>query len=84
MSPSTAILLADFLSVVSWIIIARVLLSWVVRDPANPIVRVIGTLTDPLMRPLSRFLTVGGIDLSPIAVLFLINMAKRALLSGAA
>lgn len=80
MSPQTAGMLSGFLSLVSWIVIVRVLLSWVVRDPANPLVRLLGTLTDPWMRPLSRVMTFGGLDLSPMVVILGINFLKRLIL----
>lgn len=79
MSPELAAMLARFLDLVFWVVIVRVLLSWVVRDPANPLVRFFGTLTDPWMRPLSRHLTFGGIDLSPMVVLIAIRALQRGL-----
>ncbi len=53
-----------------WIVIARAILSWVNPDPANPIVRIIYNITDPVMDRIRRFLPVsfGGIDFSPIVV----------------
>lgn len=83
MSPQTAQLLSGFLTLVYWIVIARVLLSWVVRDPSNPLVRLLGTLTDPLMRPLSRVMTFGGLDLSPMVVIVGINLLRRVILQSA-
>jgi len=83
MSPSFAVMLAQFLNVVSWIVLIRVLLSWVIQDPSNPIFRFFSTLTDPILRPLSRFLTFGGLDLSPIVVFLIIRMIQQALLASA-
>ena len=53
-----------------WVIIARVVISWVNADPYNPIVRAIASITDPVLYRIRRSLplVVGGIDLSPIAV----------------
>jgi len=81
MNPQVALMLAHFLQLVSAVVFVRVILSWVVRDPANPIVRIVSTLTDPWMRPLSRHLTFGGLDLSPLVVLLLIGMLRRGLLA---
>lgn len=83
MSPQTAQLVAGFLNLVFWIILARVLLSWFVRDPSNPLVRFLGGLTDPLLQPLSRVLTFGGMDFSPMVVLFGLRIVQRAILQGA-
>ena len=61
-----------------WIILAMVIMSWLIAfgivNRSNPYVRQIGyaldRLTDPLLRPLRRFLPdLGGIDISPIILL---------------
>jgi YggT family protein len=53
-----------------WVIIARVVISWVNADPYNPIVRAIVNVTEPVLYRIRRFLPVfvGGIDFSPIVV----------------
>ena len=53
-----------------WVIIARVVISWVNADPYNPIVRAIASVTEPVLYRVRRSLPVvaGGIDLSPIVV----------------
>lgn len=83
MSPQFAIMLAQFLQLVWWVVFVRVILSWVIRDPANPLYRFVATLTDPWMRPLSRHLTFGGLDLSPLVVMLLIGMVRKGLLVSA-
>ncbi len=70
-----------FLEILKWIILARVLLSWLpmfgVRiDSYNPIIRFIYRLTDPILRPLQRYSRVGMIDLSPIIAFFLISVIQ--------
>ena len=50
-------------------VIIRVILSWVNPEPRNPMVRLLDTLTDPVMAPVQRRLPpIGGLDLSPVAV----------------
>jgi YggT family protein len=53
-----------------WILIARVVVSWVNADPYNPIVRAIIGATEPLLYRIRRSLPVfaGGIDFSPLVV----------------
>ena len=53
-----------------WILIARVVISWVNADPYNPIVRAIISVTEPLLYRIRRSLPVfaGGIDFSPLIV----------------
>jgi YggT family protein len=59
-----------------WIIFVRALVSWVSPDPRNPIVRALGVLTEPALRPFRRLVPparTGGLDLSPVfAFLFLL------------
>lgn len=58
------------LQIYSWIVIARVVISWVNADPYNPIVRAIYSMTEPVLDRIRRALPVfaGGIDFSPIVV----------------
>jgi YggT family protein len=53
-----------------WILLCRVLISWVNADPYNPIVRFLYVATDPILAPVRRALPVyaGGLDLSPVIV----------------
>jgi len=55
------------------LIIIAVILSFVQVDPYNPIVQLINRLTNPplqFVRQKLPFLVIGGIDLSPIVVIF--------------
>jgi YggT family protein len=51
-----------------WILLGRVLISWVNADPSNPIVRFLYAVTEPALAPLRRVLPIyaGGLDLSPV------------------
>ncbi len=66
-------LLNSVLWLYQWIVIVAVVLSWVQADPWNPIVRTIRMLTEPVFHWLRQrfpFLVMGGLDLSPLVVLF--------------
>lgn len=65
-----AVVLEYVLQIYSWIVIARVVISWVNADPYNPIVRAIYSMTEPVLSRIRRALPVygGGIDFSPIVV----------------
>lgn len=66
-----------FLNALLWIIIIRVILSWLNPDYRQPIVSLIYQLSEPVMRPARNLIpAVGGFDLSPIAVLVLIQLSK--------
>jgi len=64
---------ADAARMTTWVflgaIFARVILSWVAPYARNPVASVLVALTEPLMRPIRRWLpAMGGLDLSPAAV----------------
>ncbi len=64
--------LIDFvLTVYTWIIIGRVIISWVNADPYNPIVRFLYEATEPLLSRIRRILplSMGGIDFSPLILI---------------
>ena len=68
------------LTLLFWAIFLRAILSWVQPNPYNPIVRFIDRVTDPILRPLQRHLpNLGGIDLSPLVAMLLIEAAKMLL-----
>jgi len=62
------------LQIYLWMIIARVVLSWVSPDPYNPIVRVLYRSTDPILYWVRRKVPIsfGGIDFSPMLVILAI------------
>jgi YggT family protein len=68
-----------------WILLGRVVISWVNADPANPIVRFLYAATEPVLERARRLLPLqaGGFDLSPIivwiAVIFLQRFIVRSL-----
>lgn len=65
------------LDYIFWAILIRVLLSWVAPDPYNPFVQIMTQLTEPVMAPARRLLPpMGGFDLSPILILFLIQFLE--------
>ncbi len=68
----------SILSLYKWVIIIGALLSWVQPDPYNPIVQMIYRLTQPAYNLLQRFIPTvfGGMDLSPIILIFAIQFLE--------
>ena len=63
-------------------ILARVLLSWIPLDRDNAVVRIVYEATEPILGPIRRVLPpLGGLDLSPIVALVLIQVLQRVLLT---
>ena len=66
----------------SFILLARVLLSWVQLDPGNPIVRIIYQLTEPLLAPIRRILPQSGMmDFSPIVAFIALIIAEQVVIT---
>ncbi|MGA1869825.1 MAG: YggT family protein [bacterium] len=61
-----------------FLILIRIILSWVPHNSANPLIYKLYKITDPfldLFRPLP--LQFGGIDFSPIVALIVLGMIER-------
>ncbi|HUV94027.1 MAG TPA: YggT family protein [Anaerolineae bacterium] len=62
-------------------IFARILLSWMPVDRGNRLVRIVYEITEPMLGPIRRVVpTLGGLDLSPMIAIILIQVAERALI----
>lgn len=70
-------LLMAILQVYSWLIVARVVLSWLNPQPRNEFLLMVIRLTEPLLGPLRRLIPLRGIDLSPILAWLLIQILMR-------
>ena len=68
--------------VYEFLIFIRVLLSWVNINPNHPLVRILYSLTDPLLKPIQRLIPpIGGtIDISPAVALILLYIVQRVLI----
>ena len=72
-----ALIVDQGLHIYSWIIIISALLTWVNPDPYNPIVRFLYSITEPVYRPIRRYVNLGiGFDISPIIVLLAIYFLR--------
>lgn len=79
-------LLLFLLEVYFWIIIIEVVVSWLIvfeviniRNPqAANLVKLLRRATDPVMQPIRKYVPpIGGIDLTPIIVIFGIFLLER-------
>ena len=60
------------------IIIIRAVQSWMTVDQRNPMVRLLASLTEPILGPVRSLTTFGTLDLSPIVVILIIELIVRA------
>jgi YggT family protein len=74
------------LDIYTFIIIAQVVISWLVafgvlnmgNPQATKLMELLGRATDPVMKPIRRFIPpLGGIDVTPIIVIFGIMLLER-------
>ena len=66
------------LNLVIWLTLIQAILSWV--NPLAPVMPVLRTLTDPMLEPIRRIMpNLGGVDLSPLVLLILAQVALMVL-----
>lgn len=73
-----ASIIINIIFIYKWVIIIGAILSWVNPDPYNPIVQMIYRLTEPAYTFVRRFIPTvfGGLDLSPLIVIFALQFLE--------
>jgi YggT family protein len=71
------------IELMEWLIIARVLLSWVNVGPNNQIAAFIYEMTEPILKPIRSAMPRGSIplDFSPVIAIILLEFLQRFILS---
>lgn len=65
-----------------YIIIARVILSFVKHDPQQVVIKFIYEVTTPIMRPFQKLIpSAGGIDFSPIIIVLALELARKLIIN---
>lgn len=74
---AVAELLSQLINIYLFGIVVLVVLSWVAPQTHHPVASLLRSLTSPLLLPAQRLLPpIGGIDLSPVAVLVLLQLSS--------
>jgi YggT family protein len=69
--------LARLIDLYSLVVLVAVILSWVPLDRRNPLVTIAQGLTEPVLAPIRKVLPpMGGLDLSPVALLIALQILK--------
>jgi YggT family protein len=67
-----------FLNLIVFLILARAIMSWIVRDLSNPIAAFIFQVTEPLLMPfraiINRLGYQGMMDFSPIMLIITVQL----------
>ncbi|MEM7207986.1 MAG: YggT family protein [Pseudomonadota bacterium] len=70
-------LLALFFNIFFFAIIIQAVISWINPGSYNPVSGLLDSITGPLLRPIRGFVKpVGGLDLSPLVALILLQVVK--------
>lgn len=71
------------IELMQWLIIGRVLLSWVNVGPNNRIAAFIYEITEPVLKPIRNLIHKGAspLDFSPIVAIILLMLVERFLLT---
>ena len=84
MNPYVAQFTSTFLTILTWAIVARALLSFLPIDQGSTIYQVLFRITEPVIDPIRRVLpSTGMLDLSPLAAI-LVLIALQWTVSGLA
>lgn len=68
----------------TWLIIIRAVVSWTQPDPGNPLIQLLVRVTEPILKPLRTLVPpskLGGIDLTPILAIIVIQIVRYLLLA---
>lgn len=85
-----AFLILQVLNIYEFVVIAAVIVSWLTafnvinqyNNFVRTVLRLLIALTEPVFRPIRRIIPpVGGLDLSPLVVILLIETIKYAMTS---
>jgi len=70
-----------FFQILWWLVIARIVLSWVPNPPDNQFMRLLYQVTDPILTPFQRLIPpIGMIDISPMVALFALQLIRNLVL----
>ena len=79
---SLALMVSIIFSILYFVLVVRIIISWVGADPYNEITRIIYSVTDPLLMPFKALpLQVGMIDFSPILAFLVLAFLRSFILN---
>ena len=67
--------------ILTYIIFIRVILSWFSHNPYQPVIKLIYQISDTILSPIRSIVSpIGGVDISPIIAIFMIQLIKNIIL----
>ena len=74
---------SSLVSLYKWVVVIRVLISWINPDPYNPIVQFLRGVTDPALDAMRRFVPQfmwsTGLDFTPLLLIIMLQVVVMAL-----
>lgn len=73
----------DYLfQILNILLLIRVIISWVPHDMYHPIIQLLYTITDPILKPFQNLIPAHkiGVDFSPIIAFMVLGLVKSVLL----
>lgn len=83
-------ILVNIVNALFWIfyvmLFASIILSWVRPSPYHPfwgpIIRIVGAVIDPILKPIRRLMPpLGGLDFSPMVAILLARVLQQAIIN---
>lgn len=78
MHPYVAQFTMTFITILTWAIVARSLISWLPIDQTSTIYQVLFRITEPIIDPIRRVMpNTGMLDLSPLAAILVMIVLQQ-------
>ena len=81
--PNPTSLIRDLLTLLTFAIIARVILDWLIvggiMQYNNPLRTAVIRITEPILAPIRRYARIGMIDLSPMVAIIVLSVIQSQL-----
>ena len=80
--PLVVLIVDKGIGLLTLIILANALVSWVQVDPRNPIVRTLHAITEPILHPIRAILPpIGQMDFSPLVAILILSLLQKLIAS---
>ncbi len=74
---SLALLFNMLFTIIYFLLVVRIIISWLRVDPYNELVQTLYRITDPILAPFRKLpLQIGMIDLSPVVAFILLSFVN--------
>ncbi|HJU84713.1 MAG TPA: YggT family protein [Holophagaceae bacterium] len=76
--PNLAILVYHGINALSLLVVVWALLSWFHLSRANPLVRTLDAIVEPILYPFQKLIPpIGGVSFAALAAILVLNLIKR-------